>query len=68
MLADESRITLRADVRDKTYAGVGPNVEGISPAKDSTEQLVNMTAGALEQASIEQTGEVPHGGSYIRRK
>jgi uncharacterized membrane protein len=66
LLADESRITLRADVRDKTYLPASDaNVEAHITGDGISEQVVNMTPAPLEQGVYSADWTVPQGGSYI---
>jgi len=66
LLADESRITLRADVRDKTYLPASDaNVEAHITGEGMAEQVVNMTPAPLEQGVYSADWTVPQGGSYI---
>ena len=66
LLADESRITLRADVRDKTYLPASDaNVEAHITGDGISEQIVNMTPAPLEQGVYSADWTVPQGGSYI---
>jgi len=66
LLADESRITLRADVRDKTYLPASDaNVEAHITGEGMSEQVVNMTPAPLEQGVYSADWTVPQGGSYI---
>ncbi|HSP68019.1 MAG TPA: hypothetical protein VLN48_09845 [Bryobacteraceae bacterium] len=66
LLADESRITLRADVRDKTYLPASDaNVEAHITGDGISEQVVNMTPAPLEQGIYSADWTVPQGGSYI---
>ena len=66
LLADESRITLRADVRDKTYLPASDaNVEAHITGEGISEQVVNMTPAPLEQGVYSADWTVPQAGSYI---
>jgi uncharacterized membrane protein len=66
LLADESRITLRADVRDKTYLPApDANVEAHITGDGISEQVVNMTPAPLEQGVYSAQWTVPQAGSYI---
>jgi uncharacterized membrane protein len=66
LLADESRVTLRADVRDKTYLPASDaNVEAHITGDGISEQVVNMTPAPLEQGVYSADWTVPQSGSYI---
>src|SRR6185436_1044913 len=66
LLADESRVTLRADVRDKTYLPASDaNVEAHITGDGISEQVVNMTPAPLQQGVYSADWTVPQSGSYI---
>ena len=66
LLADESHVRLRADVRDKVYLPASDaNVEAHITGDGISEQVVNMTPEPLEQGIYGADWTVPQAGSYI---
>jgi len=66
LLADESHVKLRADVRDKTYLPASDaNVEAHITGDGVPQEVVNMTPEPLEQGVYGADWTAPQAGSYL---
>jgi uncharacterized membrane protein len=66
LLADESHVKLRAEVRDKTYLPASDAiVEAHITGEGSQQETVNMTPEPLEQGVYGADWTAPQAGSYI---